>query len=396
MLNPFYWYSVIWTIILISYQFYLSNILIKLSITTILFLMITIIFSFLIGYKLKEKYKFKKLDNLQSNHSFKIVLLIVLLNSIEFIYCKQIPLFSVILGKARYAEYTGIPTIHVIIVTFTMFYAIYMAYLYLAVKQKRYMINFGILLGILVLLLSRSLIFIVLMAVIVMYFSTIKFNNKNIIIFSILIILGMWAFSILGNLRSGVAWNDYSFINTVGEIKENGWFPNVFNWIYLYITTPLANLEFNIQQVEPLYNLKQGIFNNFIPDFISKRIISETTEVLLINPAFTVSTAFAQIHNSFGLIGMYLLFGFYSLINISYIYIVNEENRFYTLGISCLTTMMMLTFFVNSYMYSGWSFILVFPIIYVIYSELDKRYQINNFIFQRFKRLKYRKLDKDE
>ena len=137
--NPFYLYCMTVVIILVLYSFNWSNIYPKLSIYTYIFLISTVLISFFVGRIIDKKIGDKSIKNTYGKINLKLATIAICLGFIiEFIYAGCIPLVEILIIKSdfNYLTYTGIPTVHVLLVTFNSFIAIYAFNNYLIDKNK--------------------------------------------------------------------------------------------------------------------------------------------------------------------------------------------------------------------------------------------------------------------
>ena len=249
----------------------------------------------------------------------RIFLAIFLGFVLEFAYSDSVPLMDLLVGAVfDYREF-GIPTFHVLLIGVNFYYAIRWCSLYFVTKHRAYLL---MLLGCLVLgllIINRGAIIILLIAFIFVYFNN-KLSVKKVIKTVVLAIFVVWIFGFIGNLRflSQEIFHEDPIlrIGSASSSFSKSGLPNEFFWVYLYATSPMANFQLTVNTVPVSWNyLSQGLVLNFIPDFISKRIIDTKTENLpnaeLITPELTVSTAFAPAFATMGWLGPYLIYAYF-------------------------------------------------------------------------------------
>jgi hypothetical protein len=217
-------------------------------------------------------------------------------------------------GTNVISEAVGIPVIHVILISVSIFYSMYLGYLFLSDNKKHYLIE--LLLMCLTLLLNNSRGYIVFILIVLMLlFCAFNFKDivniklHNIIIVIVSIVLIAVFVSIMGNIRSGYQWNDCSYIEMLGSFNNYPSFlPKDFMWAYSYATSPLANLNYNICSGNTANDI--GAFAaNLLPASISKYYIASLSVVPnhIVN-YFNADTGFAAYYCSLGIAGMYLVF----------------------------------------------------------------------------------------
>ena len=104
----------------------------------LIFLVTSIIISFLIGYLFKKKLKFISLkENPHKKSTITVILIITYI--LEFLYARNIPLMSILVGGMSYLEnnFEGIPIFHNFISSFTLFYSMYLSYIFFSFKDKK-------------------------------------------------------------------------------------------------------------------------------------------------------------------------------------------------------------------------------------------------------------------
>lgn len=135
-------------------------------------------------------------------------------------------------------------------------------------------------------------------------------------------------------------------------------------WGYLYIITPLANLNYNVLNAHHVMEVDRFIVC-FIPEFISQRLVPEliTTSVnqtLLIETYFNAQTTYVETYYSLGLLGCYI--NYFAFIILFFIY-----NKLFkkTMPHSVIPTTVLCIFFVLSFFYNVFFYML--PTMLIIY-----------------------------
>lgn len=288
------------------------------------------------------------------------------------LYAGYIPFFAFSTGEASYGgsiEY-GIPVLHVILVTFNLFYALYIFHQYLSKPTKALLFKFFLFLFPFVILLQRSNIMYIIIGCFFIYLLSVKSISLSKVFYVLVIAMfSFYAFGYLGNLRS--AKGDSTFIPMSSGVTDEflkSPVPNEFYWGYLYIGSPLANLQNNINLANDKSVDYEGLtINEFIPDFIGKRLSASLSikkrAFEQINPFLNVGTIYSRPYNYAGWNGIILTFLYFiTLMNIYYLTITKS----YTYGISGVAMMFVaiaLANFENTIQYSAYSFQLIYPLI---------------------------------
>jgi len=227
--------------------------------------------------------------------------------------------------------------------------------------------------GMFLLILSSSLF--------VYLFSIRKLRFKFIVIGVFLILTLFYLFGLTGNIRvshqAGRTENITSsdIIFTIGDAKDSfreSLIPEEFFWAYLYISSPLANLQKTISKSNSV-DLNFGrlllfINSEILPDFVSKRISRflgiEKINIKQITPALTVGTVYARSYVYLNWLGLVLMFSFTMVASFLYIILLRRKNVFFVTGIALLNTLIFFNIFSNMFSFTGMSFQLVYPLVF--------------------------------
>lgn len=368
-------YAGFWLAELLLYYLGWSDLNVPLVPDLLLLIVTTIIISIIWGYKCRHLFNFKYIENPKSLPNSSRIKFIIITYILEFVYCKQIPLFSILSGTSEYTSYTGIPVIHILLVTYACYYSFYCYYLYEATGNKKYR-QYTIIIAILHLLVfSRASIMILLFIITAVKISkkggiTRALNPKFLIVLIFAVSVVLFVFGVLGNLRCGSQWNDSSIIDAIGMYNEHypSFLPSQYKWAYTYITSPLANLNNGLLINGVSYDLEYYLIS-FIPDFISKRLfpdylymIPDTRIVLDLN-AVSGYYNFFYFGGFFGALFMFIVLVGGS-ISILSIFDFPEGQGFTFLMIA--SELVFFLFFYNVIYLSQCSFCLVYPLLTLI------------------------------
>jgi oligosaccharide repeat unit polymerase len=332
--NPILLYSSIWIFSLFLYSLDFTNNIIGLN-SSILILVLTSIFSFILNFFFIEGMFFfnKKslnIDVLNKRYCTidRLINLKKILNKLLFIwisftifeifYFKGIPFFSVVFLGNYDLDYTkfGIPTLHGLLNS--CYFTISVGY-YLHYKVSK---DSGSKKRVLILLIwpflvmSRATLLWVLLEIFYIYLLFSKVNLKKIFSIFISILLFVVLFGYIGDSRNEkqeVRFTD-NFIKEkykdLGDVLPTG-----FVWVYLYATTPINNLVYNIEFLSPKYDFRYS-FSGLIPSFIKDKIFEVKNEqpLKLYQEAFNVSSYFANYLSDFGIFGTIIFVIFLQII----------------------------------------------------------------------------------
>lgn len=373
--NPFYLYILTFVLIIVVYQFGWSSLYPELSFNLLFFFIITFIISLFLGGVI-DKYNPIIYSSSNGNKDIKrTILAIYILLFVEFVYTKGIPLVLIFRNpEYNYVEF-GVPTLHPILATFTSFYTVYVFHVWLSERGIKNLSHLLILLLFPILIYNRGMLLISLVSCLVVFLMSIKsIKLKTFAYISIVVAVLLYFFGVLGNYRMVKnSTNDY-FLEVAGanDSFKNSRVPKEYFWSYIYITSPLANLQNNINENKPeQINVKDFVATELTPDFISKRIVkvihAERGEVSQIIHFLNVGTVYARSYSLLGWIGMYLMYFMLTSFIFLYLIVLKRANKYYVTGISILCTFVVFNSFTNMIYFSGVSFQLAYPILLGIF-----------------------------
>jgi len=283
MANPYFSYAMAFTISLIAYAFGWSTLYPSLSVTLFLFIAITIALHLLFSFYWRNKINMVYFPASQFLNPVIATIFIYILWTVDFIYEGGIPLVKILTNRPYNYRLFGVPTLHVFTVTFGSFFTVYLFSLFIEQKKKIYLILYLVNLFAALLIYSRAmLLFNISSSVFVYFLKSPRLSWKRICFLVITPTFLIYLFGLLGTIRisfeSKEKYNSSTFL-TIGQASgsfRNSHLPNEFFWGYIYLSSPLANLQQNINtfSVPPasVSRTFQHIYNEMSFDFISKRI----------------------------------------------------------------------------------------------------------------------------
>lgn len=370
--NPFYLYIISFSLVLVTYQLGWSELYPPLGIGLIIFFISTFLLSLYLGAVIDRYLPIRYLEIKERDKPFRTTIILYVLFILEFIYNGGIPIVLTINNSGFNYKDFGIPTMHPIIATFTSFYTVYVFHLFLSTKKKIYLTVLLCLLTIPLLIINRGMLLMNLTSMLFVFLLSIKRIRIKvflaIIIFALII---LYFFGLLGNYRiTKTSSNDYFLeISEANDRFVDSSVPKEFMWSYIYMSSPVANLQNNINANPAInFHVRNFVIMELLPDFISKRIAplfgAERTGTSNITKYFIVSTVFCYSYNALGWPGIYLMFLIIAFLIVLYVILLRKDNRYYVTGIGILMTFMIYNTFDNMIYFSGVSFQLVYPLIW--------------------------------
>ena len=387
MISPYFAYIFAFVLGLLTYQLDWSNIYPTLNPLLILFIATTFVVASYLGISIKND---PRLEYHVANYipSFKITLASYFFWALEMAYCQVIPIVKILRGDSYlYTDFEGIPSLHVIVYAFQIFFCTYLFHLYLCKKTKSTLCIYILNVMPFALIFSRGGLTMVIISCFFVYILSVSYTLNIARLLNILLLklvpfcmLFLLLFGALGNVRSTSQLDDSdagnSLILQVGEATPKFYssgVPAELYWGYLYISSPIANLQENINSVTAkniqvdFNHFISFISNEILPDFISKRVnevfgISRTGYSLII-PALTVSTVYAGSYSHLSWIGIILMAIFTMGFPKWYIPLLSVDNPLRVSGIAVLNSIYLLLLFDNMFRVSGMILPLIYPIL---------------------------------
>lgn len=374
MLNPFYWYSLIWTFIVILYDCNVSAINSSLSVNVYIFIWLTILISGVIGFWLRKVFRYKGIK-LKKLPNMKITLSIVFLSLCEFIYAKQIPLFSIILRHGTYGDFLGIPILHPLLTNVMVFYSAYLFYIYLETKKRRILYQVIVQLAMFLLMFQKGIILICIFIIFNMMIAKLRkngltFDFKKIVYILCGILLIVYINGGLANIRSGVNWSNQTLVTSIGRIIHwPSWIPKQFCWAYIYVTSPLANLNYLLSTYNHVLDFGK-IIVSVIPISISKQLfpnlVVSIDRTQLSAEYMNASSGFAPASVSGGVAGLWLFYFLVILIVLFLVWLALHKHEFQPVVYSICSMLVSFLFFYDTFSTATTSLLPVLIILFYI------------------------------
>ena len=183
--------------------------------------------------------------------------------------------------------------------------------------------------------------------------------------------LALYLFSIIGSVRINDDEDSTVFVaftQPTDDFESLG-ISNMFLWPYMYIASPIGNLQNCIDIYQPTGSFSTFFWKCICPDFISKHFYkSELESPPLISPVFNVSTMYTDAYAQLGYLGMGILFVMQTFV----LYIIllafsAKKDPYYTTTVSLSCSVVILNAFANMWIFSAISFPIIWgPISYFL------------------------------
>lgn len=326
--NPIAVFVALWLFVLYIYSKRYSLVLTPLSIETFVYILSVCLSFTLAYYTISVLFFDKKLRNdnnfvesqklyIKLRKVFKIWFFFTL---IEIAFFRGLPLLAILgLGgdSGRYTEW-GIPSLHGFLNAMIITISNYLFYFYLKTKNKKYLWLYLSCVMWPILLITRQMLMSMVVQAAFIYILSNNIKTSSIIKVVLSAFGVVYLFGIVGDLRSG----GDSFIELVQPSSDYPtWLPSGVLWVYVYMVSPLNNVNFNLQKFPDFYFDPSPLISPLFPSFVREKIFSESNvfNFQLVNENLNVSTMFPSYLTSFGYYGS-LIFYFILGLLIAFIY----------------------------------------------------------------------------
>lgn len=287
---------------------------------------------------------------------------------VEVIYSGGIPIIWHLIGSGKTYFDFGIPSVHGLMNALALSLILICSINSLRnyKQRKQYFFIIGIILIYYVALLTRQVV--ISAAIEIVSLGLLNNPKKFCRILVPLIIFAVFAFGVLGNVRTG-----YQGFMYVSQMKHaiDPLFVGVY-WVYMYLSMTVSNLNKLITGGFPLIGL--NAFSGMVPTALAPYFGIDTsffTADYLVTPAYNVSGFFVSFYQGFGLIGAIVAAIIYGCIGaFSYGYWHKHKSELSLALLAVAMQIIILSFFDNMLFYLPCSF--QFVIIFVLFKCYGK------------------------
>lgn len=334
--NPILLFVLIWLFVLYIYSKGYSLILTSLSTETFIYVLLVCLF-FILSYYFTIAFFYKKtviaLNNVYYQNNkihkrlYRVFLVWAILTLVEIQYFKGLPLLSIFGFGGNSSVYTewGIPSLHGFLNSMIILLSNYFFYFFIKKREKKYLYFFLLCVCWPILLVTRQMLMSMIIQAVFIYILINNIKVKSILYYLLFTFLVVFIFGLVGDFRSGSS----AFIELVQPSDDYpSWLPSGFLWVYVYMVSPLSNVNFNIHKY-PNFNFDlTPLISPLFPSFIREKYFSLNNQFnfQLVNDSLNVSTMFPTYLASFGYFGS-LIFYFIIGIFISIAFLKFNKNN---------------------------------------------------------------------
>ncbi len=338
--NPSVLFTIIWSVCILLYGTHLSNILEPIKTETIVLVFFSIaafLLSFLIYFLVvrrpciypffdTKKYGYQFTDKTVSRRIKFLVYFWLVFSMLEVIQATNLPLFS-LLGVGPYVNYVdfGIGGLHGLLNSIYLFLSCYYFLRFKAENKNKYLFVLILLLAWPILLSTRQLLVSFCLELFFIHLITTRIDAKRLVKLCFFVLIAVSAFGYLGDLRSG---REHIIYLSSPTFDYPEYLPSFFIWVYMYIVTPLNNINHNITEIAPTYfpyNTVISLFPSIFRDGLAEILEVNNYSFELVTEAFNVSSFFQPFLLDFGYVFLPFVLLVFSLI--SMVVMHNARNK---------------------------------------------------------------------
>ncbi|NDV81533.1 oligosaccharide repeat unit polymerase [Bacteroides sp. 51] len=312
--NPASFFVVVWLVVLWLYSQHYVLVLERLSSTTTIFILLSLLcFSlpFFLLFRVKNNPNHSACLSEKVDKRLKgLFKFWACFSVLEILIFRSLPFFSFLGFGGHYTEW-GIPSLHGLLNAMIITISNICFYKYLLSKKKKYLYLFLLCLCWPILLLTRQVIMSMIIQAILIYIYINKIKISKILAYFSVFFIVVFLFGLLGDMRSGAG-----AIAALAGVADNypSFLPSGFLWVYVYVTSPLNNLNHNIYLYPDFAFSPLTAFANLFPSFVRSKVVpSSDIETSLVNDNLNVVTMHPQYLSAFGFCGALLFYFLYGL-----------------------------------------------------------------------------------
>jgi len=385
IVNPFFLYTLSFSVSVFVYLLGWSRIYPPLSAGLVIFLAVTILLFLSAAIVLmKNRSEFIIIQDFKTSLNDIIFLAIILLSVLNVLYMGYLPVTD---RSHNYLEF-GMPVVDPIVNTLSIFFSVVYFHSFLDTRKKRFLVYFFSILIIQILFYRRSTITWIVISSFFLFL--LYMRNVSLKILAICVIclpFFSYSFGLYGNTRSRLA---KSFVlNDLGasdSFKNSGISYNHY-MTYLYISSPLANLQENINKRD--VNIKDGKLKDFlfyclIPESFTLRLEKPLhltpPSCYLICPNLIAGSFYMISFYLMGWSGMIIMFIFLFAFLLLGLFVIRKWNTYNLEALSLLSAAVSLLIFSNFLNRLDVIIMLfVYPVIFHFISKQNSRLQALSF-----------------
>lgn len=190
----------------------------------------------------------------------KILFWIWLLGTCFEVYVQRgFPLYWNYVGDGRLYTDFGIPSFHGIMNAMYLQVVTALAYLYFVKPRMRIVFFILLLFCWPIMMLGRGILLSAIIQVVAVFFLMRTLSFKVVVTLIISAITAIFLFGYVGDLRQVL--NPFSYLVSKDYVEFFSALPSGFLWFYVYLTSGMSNLFYNVDTLQPAYSFGYSFYN---------------------------------------------------------------------------------------------------------------------------------------
>lgn len=315
--NPFLVFCSVWGFVLFLYMLGATKNLVPISfigvfLVALNMLSMALLYMFLVGARrFSETTKsdvFKHIDS--AKIYFRTLLLLWFVGTCFEIYIQRgFPLYWNFVGDGRLYTDFGIPSFHGVMNAMYLQAVTALAYVYFGKPKKVYIVIMLLLFFWPVMMLGRGILLSAIIQLVAVFLLTRKLTLRAVLVVALSALLSIFLFGYVGDLRQ--TENPFFYLVKADYIDFFSALPSGFLWFYVYLTSGMSNLFYNIDIIEPVYTFGYS-FYNMLPSAVKiwMGIEGRNDLFVFVDNNLNAATFYSGYISDFGVFGAFFLAAF--------------------------------------------------------------------------------------
>lgn len=229
------------------------------------------------------------------------------ISAVEVVVSKGIPIVWIFTGAGKSYQDFGIHSLHGFTNSLLLASSVISLALYFQTRRRSFLIMPVVSTFWAILVVSRNLLLVNVVQLFILWFRYYARNVGRILSRSLIFGFAiLYVFGAVGDARTGAD----RFVGLAEPtVTIPAWVPSGFFWAYVYITTPLDNMVYNVLNVEPTMEpTLPNTLSSLLPSVVRSSLVSanDSASEDLVSQAFNASSAFIGPYQDQGLPGVFV------------------------------------------------------------------------------------------
>ncbi|CAM4013496.1 hypothetical protein CCOS865_01681 [Pseudomonas reidholzensis] len=240
----------------------------------------------------------------------RILFWLWLLGSCFEVYIQRgFPLYWNYVGDGRLYTDFGIPSFHGIMNAMYLQVVTVLAYLYFMRPRKLYILMILLLLCWPVLMLGRGILLSAIIQIVAVFFVLRRLSVRVVVTLLMSALVAIFLFGYVGDLRQVV--NPFGYLVKPEYVEFFSALPSGFLWFYVYLTSGMSNLFYNVETLQPAYDFRYSMYNLF-PSAVKLWLgLDQRNDLFVfVDGNLNAATFYSGYISDFGVVGAFFLAAF--------------------------------------------------------------------------------------